>query len=177
MIGRNVMAVGLSGARRRIGQVYAVGELHRLPGGKHDKVDGDIGAFADQVHHLDRARFEATFDRRLALEPHRLERRADIDLAVRRHEHQTAPGETRGTSSNGGTEYALGWLPGLFWKNEYRWAEYNSRTDTVVCTSAALCGVAGPTAFAERNRPSVQTVRTELVWRFNWGGGPVAARY
>ena len=30
------------------------------------------------------------------------------------------------------------------------------------------CGVLGPTAFAERNRPSVQTVRSELVFRFNW---------
>jgi outer membrane immunogenic protein len=65
-----------------------------------------------------------------------------------------------------GTEYALGWLPGLFWKSEYRFANYGSRTDTVICTSAALCGVAGPTAFAEQTHPYVQTVRTELVWRF-----------
>jgi outer membrane immunogenic protein len=76
----------------------------------------------------------------------------------------------------GGTEYALGWLPGLFWKTEYRWAEYDSRLTTVNCTAATLCGVVGPTAFAERNRPSVQTVRTELVWRFNWGH-QVTARY
>lgn len=86
------------------------------------------------------------------------------------------PGRTHGGwFIGGGTEYALGWLPGLFWKNEYRWAEYNGRTDTVLCTSA-LCGVVGPTAFAERNRPSVQTVRTSLVWRFNWGG-PLVAKY
>jgi len=65
-----------------------------------------------------------------------------------------------------GTEYALGWLPGLFWKNEYRFADYGTRLDTVICTSAALCGLVGPTAFAEQTHPFVQTVRTELVWRF-----------
>jgi outer membrane immunogenic protein len=70
----------------------------------------------------------------------------------------------------GGVEYAIGWLPGLFWKTEYRFADYRSRTDTVVCNTASLCGVVGPTAFAEENRPYVQTVRSELVWRFNFGG-------
>ncbi len=75
-----------------------------------------------------------------------------------------------------GTEYALDWLPGLFWKTEYRWAEYNWQTSPVNCGTAALCGPVGPIAFAERNRPSVQTVRTELVWRFNWGQ-PLTARY
>src|SRR5262245_14275306 len=78
----------------------------------------------------------------------------------------------------GGAEYAIGWVPGLFWKNEYRFADYDTRTDTVLCTSAALCGAVGGTAFAEQIHPYVHTVRTELVFRFNWGnGGPVAARY
>jgi outer membrane immunogenic protein len=69
----------------------------------------------------------------------------------------------------GGIEYALGWLPGLFWKNEYRFADYGARTDAVLCNTAALCGAVGPTAFAERNHPFVQTIRSELVWRFNSG--------
>ena len=69
----------------------------------------------------------------------------------------------------GGVEYALGWLPGLFWKNEYRFADYSTRTDAVLCNTAALCGPVGPTAFAERNHPFVQTVRSELVWRFSSG--------
>jgi outer membrane immunogenic protein len=86
------------------------------------------------------------------------------------------PGRTyQGWFVGSGVEYAIGWLPGLFWKNEYRFADYRSRTDTVLCTSAA-CGVVGPTAFGERIHPYVQTVRTELVWRFNWGG-PVIANY
>ena len=82
----------------------------------------------------------------------------------------------RGWFVGGGVEYALGWLPGLFWKTEYRFADYRARTDNVICTSAALCGLVGPTAFAERIHPYVQTVRSELVWRFNWGA-PVSARY
>jgi hypothetical protein len=55
------------------------------------------------------------------------------------------------------------WLPGLFWKNEYRWTEYNSRTDTVNCPTAALCGVVGPTAFAERNNRAAWTVQNMTV--------------
>ena len=43
---------------------------------------------------------------------------------------------------------------------------YGTRLDAVICTSAALCGSVGPTAFAEQTHPYVQTVRTELVWRF-----------
>jgi outer membrane immunogenic protein len=87
------------------------------------------------------------------------------------------PGRThQGWFLGSGVEYALGWLPGLFWKTEYRFAQYDERTDTVICTSAALCGAAGPTAFAERNRPYVQTIRSELVWRFNFGG-LLSARY
>lgn len=77
-----------------------------------------------------------------------------------------------------GAEYAIGWLPGLFWKNEYRFADYGTRTDTVVCTSAALCGVVGPTIWAERNHAYTHTVRSELVLRFDFGGaGPVYAKY
>jgi outer membrane immunogenic protein len=87
------------------------------------------------------------------------------------------PGRTyRGWFVGIGGEYAIAWLPGLFWKNEYRYADYGTKIDTVLCGSAALCGVVGPTAFAERLHPTVQTVRTELVWRFNWGA-PVRSPY
>jgi hypothetical protein len=50
---------------------------------------------------------------------------------------------------------------GLFWKSEYRFADFRS---------------IGP-GLAERTHPCVQTVRTELVWRFNFGKGPVRAAY
>jgi outer membrane immunogenic protein len=79
----------------------------------------------------------------------------------------------------GGTEYAIGWLPGLFWKSEYRYADYRSATTNIICVTCTV-GVPGPvgqTGLAERQHTTVQTVRTELVWRFNWGGPSVVAKY
>lgn len=79
----------------------------------------------------------------------------------------------------GGTEYAIGWLPGLFWKNEYRYADYRSATANILCTicTAAAPGPVGQSGLAERQHTTVHTVRTELVWRFNWGGPTVVAKY
>ena len=59
----------------------------------------------------------------------------------------------------GGYEYNLGWLPGLFWRTEYRLAEYNRG-------SRPLLGAGGD--FGVESKPFVQTIRSELVWRFNW---------
>ena len=65
----------------------------------------------------------------------------------------------------GGTEYALNfsWLPihGLFWRNEYRYASYDSATIPIISTTTP--------GFAETSRPYVQTITSSLVWRFNWG--------
>src|SRR5262249_6740549 len=77
------------------------------------------------------------------------------------------PGRTySGWFIGAGTEYALGWFRGLYLKTEYRFADYGSRNDAVICTTAALCGIVGPTSFSEHTHPFVQTIRTELVWRF-----------
>lgn len=69
----------------------------------------------------------------------------------------------------GGTEYALNfsWLPirGLFWRNEYRFASYNTATQTIVASTTGL-----PTDVAEHISPYVQTITSALVWRFNWIG-------
>jgi outer membrane immunogenic protein len=62
-----------------------------------------------------------------------------------------------------GYEYALGFFPGLFWKTEYRFADYG--TDRV-----PLLGGGRDTGDSFDQRKFVQTVRSELVWRFNWGG-------
>jgi len=71
----------------------------------------------------------------------------------------------------GGTEYALAWLPGLFWRNEYRYASYSSADLPIVVTATgALSGV------GEHMTPYVQTITTELVYKFNWSG-PVSAKY
>jgi outer membrane immunogenic protein len=87
----------------------------------------------------------------------------------------TAAAQTyNGFFIGGGAEYQLGWFPGLFWKTEYRFADYRSANVPLVCTSCVVAVGASP---SERVHPTVQTVRSELVWRFNWGGGPVYARY
>jgi outer membrane immunogenic protein len=77
----------------------------------------------------------------------------------------------------GGTEYAISQIPGLFWKSEYRFADYGNRTDAHICTVSATpnCGALGAHSL-DRSRTYVQTATTELVYRFNWGG-PVVAKY
>ena len=63
-----------------------------------------------------------------------------------------------------GFEYNLGFMPGLFWKTEYRFAQYNR--DTLPILEG---GAPGPTSLASEK--TIQTIRSELVWRFNWSGG------
>jgi outer membrane immunogenic protein len=67
-----------------------------------------------------------------------------------------------------GFEYNLGWLPGLFWRTEYRFASYD-KDNLLVVTSPG----GAPTHLSVDSEKFVQTIRSELVWRFNWGGpGP-----
>ena len=67
----------------------------------------------------------------------------------------------------GGAEYALGWLPGLFWRSEYRFADYRSQSTAVLCISGTCNTLPGINAI-DNARPRVQTVRSELVYRFNF---------
>ena len=69
----------------------------------------------------------------------------------------------------GGTEYAIRLIPGLFWKSEYRFADYGSKDDFAVCVFGPGCAV-GTNHALDRAHPHVQTITTELVYRFNWGG-------
>jgi outer membrane immunogenic protein len=74
----------------------------------------------------------------------------------------------------GGTEYALNmsWIPirGLFWRSEYRYAQYQADNLPITLDSGL------PTGAGEHSQKQVQTITSGLVWRFNFGG-PVAARY
>jgi len=70
-----------------------------------------------------------------------------------------------------GYEYGLKWLPGFFWKTEYRIAEFGAANLPVIVDSTGA--FFGETVHA---RKFEQTVRSELVWRFNWAG-PVRAAY
>jgi outer membrane immunogenic protein len=63
--------------------------------------------------------------------------------------------------------------PGWFMKTEYRSAFYDriSLPQTRVAAPGVLNGLA--ITF----KPWVQTISTSLVYRFNWGGGPIVAKY
>ena len=64
-----------------------------------------------------------------------------------------------------GFEYNLGFLPGLFWRNEYRFAQYNRDTLPILDNGGAQTGA------SLASDKTIQTIRSELVWRFNWSGG------
>ena len=71
-----------------------------------------------------------------------------------------------------GDEYALNFLPGLFWKTEYRFSEFNKARYDLITTATGL-----PQGSSHDTQKFTHTVRTELVYRFNWGGAPLVAKY
>src|SRR3954451_13797709 len=70
----------------------------------------------------------------------------------------------------GGTEYAFNFLPGLFLKSEYRFADFDNHDSNVICTGVLAGCAAGAITSIDRSRVFVQTITTELVYRFNWSG-------
>jgi len=66
-----------------------------------------------------------------------------------------------------GDEYGIGWLPGLFWKTEYRVSQFDVQNNPFLINNTA-------TGLSEDSKKWVQTVRSELVYRFNWGGPAVS---
>jgi outer membrane immunogenic protein len=75
----------------------------------------------------------------------------------------------------GGVEHTLGLFginaPGWFVKTEYRSAFY----DTKNISELNLAGVQNGRDITFK--PWVQTITTSVVYRFNWGGAPIAAKY
>jgi outer membrane immunogenic protein len=61
--------------------------------------------------------------------------------------------------------------PGLFMKTEYRAAYFNR------ITLPETFAVGTPTGDSVTFKPFVQTISTSLVYRFNWSGAPVSAKY
>ncbi|MGB8402066.1 MAG: porin family protein, partial [Bradyrhizobium sp.] len=78
---------------------------------------------------------------------------------------------SKGYFIGAGDEYALSFLPGLFWKTEYRFSQYDTQTNPIRITATGL-----PGGDSLDSKTWVHTVRSELVYRFNWGG-PVVAKY
>ena len=97
------------------------------------------------------------------------------------------PGQTvSGFFIGSGFEYALDVLPGLFVKTEGRASVFNRKDAVPFCaaagTSCVAPGVANSNWFnfdagnTDSRRLVTYAAKTELVYRFNWGG-PIAARY
>jgi outer membrane immunogenic protein len=70
-----------------------------------------------------------------------------------------------------GDEYALSFVPGLFWKTEYRLAQFGTKTNPL--RDASIGGFAFDSIDSKK---WVQTIRSELTYHFNWGG-PLVAKY
>src|SRR5262249_55768797 len=75
----------------------------------------------------------------------------------------------------GGYEYRLPWWQNVTWKTEYRVASYGPDNLTVWFNDPRLGAVDTGARFHMEKFD--QTVTTSLVWRFNFFGGPVVARY
>jgi outer membrane immunogenic protein len=69
----------------------------------------------------------------------------------------------------GGTEYALNWswLPirGLFLRTDYRYGSYDAIDNQFLTTATGA-----PSGIGEHSQKFVQTITSELVWKFNWTG-------
>ena len=68
-----------------------------------------------------------------------------------------------------GDEYALSFMPGLFWKTEYRASLFDRQTQVTRFTANGL-----PNGESYDTKKWEHSVRSELVYRFNWGGAVVA---
>jgi outer membrane immunogenic protein len=69
----------------------------------------------------------------------------------------------------GGIEFELGgYVPGLYWRTEYRFSDYESRNVSQLC-GGGLCGLAGTVHSIDHVRPQEQSIWTALVYRFNTG--------
>jgi outer membrane immunogenic protein len=66
--------------------------------------------------------------------------------------------------------------PGWFMKTEYRSAFYD-RVSLPETLGPAFAPAVGLSGTAVTFKPWVQTISTSLVYRFNWGGAPVQAKY
>jgi outer membrane immunogenic protein len=62
-----------------------------------------------------------------------------------------------------GYEYGIGFLPGLFWKTEYRFSSFQAADLSHLFIATGLTN-----GEASNSKKFIQTIRSELVWRFNW---------
>src|SRR2546428_832134 len=90
-----------------------------------------------------------------------------------------APSGKRWVVTAGGGMEAM-FAPGWFWRSEYRYADYGTVNLSDTAPGGPVVVVPGVGAFANPQstitfHPIVQTIRSEIVYKFNWG--PVVAKY
>lgn len=74
----------------------------------------------------------------------------------------TADFDTSGWFVGGGVEFGVSLLgPSWFWRNDYRFAQYQSKT-------LPESNAAGFTPSSITFKPQVQTITTSLIYKFNW---------
>jgi len=92
------------------------------------------------------------------------------------------PGQTfDGFFVGSGFEYQLDFLPGLFVKTEGRAAWYDRKDSRITCVAAGTACAAGaigtdPFGNIDSRKMITYIAKTELVYRFIWGG-PIVAKY
>ncbi|HEY1503177.1 MAG TPA: outer membrane beta-barrel protein [Stellaceae bacterium] len=70
-----------------------------------------------------------------------------------------------GVFGGAGFEMALDFLPGAFWRNEYRYAYYFGMN---VPLTGASGGLVIPPGLVDKVQPSVQTITTSFVYKLDW---------
>ena len=81
-------------------------------------------------------------------------------------------GTSKGWFLGSGIEHTVGWIPGLTWKTEYRFSEFDRRDNAEFFTATGVL-----TGDVSRDRMFTHIVTSTLSYRFNWGGTPVVAKY
>jgi outer membrane immunogenic protein len=78
----------------------------------------------------------------------------------------TVPAQTyNGWFLGSGFDYAISILPsGFFLRTEYRYSTFNAADLSVVSNTTGL-----PIGAGDHSKKFVQSVRSELIWRFNFG--------
>ena len=72
-----------------------------------------------------------------------------------------------------GNEYALGFMPGFSGRPSVVFLKFDVRNKSLYVTATG----ARAFTFAEDAKKYTHTVRSELVYHFNWGGSAVVAKY
>jgi outer membrane immunogenic protein len=96
----------------------------------------------------------------------------DINLTISGAPYLIPAATYHGWFMGSGYEYSLdNFMPGLFWKTEYRFADYTARDNGIIDVAGVSndpggCAIIVAGCSQINSHKYVQTIRSELVWRF-----------